>query len=29
MSAPHTIENLTIRLKVKDYASWRTGYDAR
>jgi len=22
-------ENLTIHLKVKDYAAWRTGYDAR
>lgn len=30
MSAPHTTENLTIHLKVKDYAaSWRTGYNAR
>ena len=24
-----TNENLTIHLKVKDYAAWRTGYDAR
>ena len=22
-------ENLTIHLKVKDYAAWRTGYDSR
>jgi hypothetical protein len=22
-------ENLTIHLKVKDYSTWRTGYDAR
>jgi hypothetical protein len=29
MSAPHTTENLTIHLEVKDYASWRTGYNAR
>jgi hypothetical protein len=29
MSAPHTTENLTIHFKVKDYASWRTGYNAR
>src|SRR6266699_3853237 len=25
----HTTENLTIHHKVKDYATWRTGYDAR
>jgi hypothetical protein len=25
----HTNENLTIHLKVKDYATWRTGYDGR
>jgi hypothetical protein len=25
----HANENLTIHLKVKDYATWRTGYDAR
>jgi hypothetical protein len=24
-----TNENMTIHLKVKDYAAWRTGYDAR
>jgi hypothetical protein len=24
-----TNENLTVHLKVKDYAAWRTGYDAR
>ena len=24
-----TNENLTIHLKVKDYAAWRTGYDSR
>jgi hypothetical protein len=23
----HANENLTIHLKVKDYATWRTGYD--
>jgi hypothetical protein len=23
----HATENLTVRYKVKDYASWRTGYD--
>ena len=23
----HTTENMTIHLKVKDYATWRTGYD--
>ena len=23
----HANENLTIHLKVKDYAAWRTGYD--
>src|SRR5205823_11442097 len=22
-------ENLTVHLKVKDYSTWRTGYDAR
>jgi hypothetical protein len=28
MSNPtHTTENLTIHLKVKDFAAWRTGYD--
>jgi hypothetical protein len=25
----HANENLTIHLKVKDYATWRTGYDGR
>ena len=24
-----TNENMTVHLKVKDYAIWRTGYDAR
>ena len=24
----HANENLTIHLKVKDYATWRAGYDA-
>ena len=24
-----TNENMTVHLKVKDYAVWRTGYDAR
>ena len=23
----HTTENLTIHIKVKDYATWRTAYD--
>src|SRR5690242_9107694 len=27
MNAQHTPENLTIHLKVKDYATWRAGYD--
>ena len=26
-NAPHATENLTIHIKVKDYATWRTGYD--
>ena len=26
-NATHANENLTIHLKVKDYATWRTGYD--
>jgi hypothetical protein len=26
-NATHTTENLTVRHKVKDYATWRTGYD--
>jgi hypothetical protein len=25
----HTNENVTIHLKVKDYAAWRTAYDGR
>ena len=25
----HANENLTIHLKVKDYATWRTGFDGR
>jgi len=28
MNAQHTNENLMVHLKVKDYATWRTGYDA-
>ena len=28
-NAQHTTENLTIHIKVKDYATWRTGYDGR
>ena len=28
-SAQHANENLTVHLKVKDYATWRTGYDGR
>ncbi len=28
MSTQHTNENLTVHFKVKDYAAWRTGYDA-
>ena len=27
MSAQHSTENLTIHHKVKDYGSWRKGYD--
>ena len=27
MNAQHMTENLTIRHKVKDYATWRAGYD--
>ncbi|MFY9990561.1 MAG: hypothetical protein WAL40_05910 [Rhodoplanes sp.] len=26
-NAQHANENLTIHLKVKDYATWRSGYD--
>ena len=26
-NAPHATENLTIHIKVKDYATWRIGYD--
>lgn len=29
MNSQHANENLTIHLKVKDYATWRTGYDGR
>ena len=25
----HTNENLTVHLKVKDYGTWRAGYDGR
>ena len=28
MNEQHRTENLTIHHKVKDYAAWRTGYDA-
>jgi hypothetical protein len=28
-NATHTNENVTIHLKVKDYATWRTAYDGR
>ena len=28
MNAQHPTENLTIHHKVKDYAAWRTGYNA-
>ena len=28
-NAQHSNENLTIHLKVKDYAIWRTSYDGR
>jgi hypothetical protein len=28
MNALHATENLTIHHQVKDYAAWRTGYDA-
>src|SRR5271163_3684507 len=28
MNAQHQIENLTVHHKVKDYATWRTGYNA-
>ena len=28
-TAHHANENLTFHLKVKDYATWRTGYDGR
>ena len=28
MNAQHPTENLTIPHKVKDYAAWRTGYNA-
>jgi len=26
-NAPNTTENMTIHLKVKDYATWRSAYD--
>ncbi len=26
-NAQHSNENLTVHLKVKDYATWRTAYD--
>ena len=28
MNAPHKTDNLTVHHKVKDYAAWRTGYNA-
>jgi hypothetical protein len=28
-NAQHTNENLTVHLKVKDYGTWRAGYDGR
>ena len=28
-NAPHTTENLTIHIKVKDYSTWRPVYDGR
>ena len=28
-NAQHSNENLTVHLKVKDYATWRTAYDGR
>ena len=28
-NAPNKNENMTIHLKVKDYNTWRTGYDGR
>ena len=28
-NSQHTNENVTIHMKVKDYATWRTGYDGR
>jgi hypothetical protein len=28
-NAPNKNENMTIHLKVKDYSTWRTGYDGR
>jgi hypothetical protein len=28
-NAPNTTENVTIHLKVKDYATWRASYDGR
>ena len=28
-NAQHANENLTVHIKVKDYATWRTAYDGR
>jgi ABC-type amino acid transport substrate-binding protein len=28
-NAQHANENMTVHIKVKDYATWRTAYDAR
>jgi hypothetical protein len=28
-NAPNTTENVTIHLKIKDYATWRSNYDGR
>ena len=28
-NSQYTDENLTVHLKVKDYGTWRTGYDGR
>jgi hypothetical protein len=28
-NSQHANENLTVHLKVKDYGTWRTGYDGR
>jgi hypothetical protein len=29
MNTQHTNENMTVHFKVKDYATWRTGYNTR